>query len=96
MAPCSLNEYLRQHSTEAAVQHYHHYQRATLHAISVSGPVTGADLARTTGLIAAATANIPKRLLKERFMPTRFAQMKTAHESATPVSAPESWLVERE
>jgi len=45
-----------------------HNQRVTLHAIRVSGPVTRADLARMTGLTAAAIANITKRLLKERMI----------------------------
>ena len=42
-----------------------HNQRVTLHAIRVSGPVTRADLALTTGLTAAAIANITKRLLHD-------------------------------
>jgi predicted NBD/HSP70 family sugar kinase len=41
-----------------------HNQRVTLHAIRVSGPVARADLALTTGLTAAAIANITKRLLE--------------------------------
>jgi predicted NBD/HSP70 family sugar kinase len=31
-----------------------------------------------------------------RFLPTRFALMKTEHESANPVSTSDSWLTERE
>jgi predicted NBD/HSP70 family sugar kinase len=45
-----------------------HNQRVTLHAIRVSGPVTRADLALTTGLTAAAIANITKRLLQDRLI----------------------------
>src|SRR5476651_1276517 len=45
-----------------------HNQRVTLHAIRVSGPVARADLALTTGLTAAAIANITKRLLKFRLI----------------------------
>jgi predicted NBD/HSP70 family sugar kinase len=45
-----------------------HNQRVTLHAIRVSGPVTRADLALTTGLTAAAIANITKRLLHDRLV----------------------------
>lgn len=45
-----------------------HNQRVTLHAIRVSGPVTRADLAVTTGLTAAAIANITKRLLHDRLI----------------------------
>lgn len=45
-----------------------HNQRVTLHAIRVSGPVTRADLALTTGLTAAAIANITKRLLHDQLI----------------------------
>jgi predicted NBD/HSP70 family sugar kinase len=45
-----------------------HNQRVTLHAIRVSGPVTRSDLALTTGLTAAAIANITKRLLQDRLV----------------------------
>jgi predicted NBD/HSP70 family sugar kinase len=45
-----------------------HNQRVTLHAIRVSGPVARAELAQTTGLTAAAIANITKRLLKFRLI----------------------------
>ena len=45
-----------------------HNQRVTLHAIRVSGPVTRTELASTTGLTAAAIANITKRLLQDRLI----------------------------
>jgi predicted NBD/HSP70 family sugar kinase len=45
-----------------------HNQRVTLHAIRVNGPVVRPDLASTTGLTAAAIANITKRLLKYRLI----------------------------
>jgi predicted NBD/HSP70 family sugar kinase len=45
-----------------------HNQRVTLYAIRVSGPVTRTDLALMTGLTAAATANITKRLLKQQLI----------------------------
>jgi predicted NBD/HSP70 family sugar kinase len=45
-----------------------HNQRVTLHAIRVNGPVTRAALAHSTGLTAAAIANITGRLLKARLI----------------------------
>ena len=45
-----------------------HNQRVTLHAIRVSGPVVRPELAQTTGLTAAAIANITKRLLRYRLI----------------------------
>ncbi|HEY1725885.1 MAG TPA: ROK family transcriptional regulator [Steroidobacteraceae bacterium] len=45
-----------------------HNQRVTLHAIRVGGPVTRSDLALTTGLTAAAIANITNRLLRQRLI----------------------------
>lgn len=42
-----------------------HNQRVTLHAIRINGPVTRAELARTTGLTAQSVANIARRLIKE-------------------------------
>lgn len=45
-----------------------HNQRVTLHAVRVNGPVTRTDLASTTGLTAAAIANITNRLLDERLI----------------------------
>ncbi|MGB6308863.1 MAG: ROK family protein [Steroidobacteraceae bacterium] len=45
-----------------------HNQRVTLHAIRVNGPAVRPELAATTGLTAAAIANITKRLLKYRLI----------------------------
>lgn len=45
-----------------------HNQRVTLHAIRVGGPVTRTDLALTTGLTAAAIANITNRLLRQKLI----------------------------
>jgi predicted NBD/HSP70 family sugar kinase len=45
-----------------------HNQRVTLHAIRVGGPVTRSDLALTTGLTAAAIANISNRLLRHKLI----------------------------
>jgi predicted NBD/HSP70 family sugar kinase len=45
-----------------------HNQRVTLHAIRVNGPVVRPELAQTTGLTAAAIANITKRLLRYRLI----------------------------
>jgi predicted NBD/HSP70 family sugar kinase len=45
-----------------------HNQRVTLHAIRVGGPVTRTDLASTTGLTAAAIANITNRLLRQKLI----------------------------
>ena len=42
-----------------------HNQRVTLHAIRANGSLTRVDLARITGLTAAAIANITKRLLAD-------------------------------
>jgi predicted NBD/HSP70 family sugar kinase len=45
-----------------------HNQRVTLHAIRVGGPVTRSELALTTGLTAAAIANITNRLLRHKLI----------------------------
>jgi hypothetical protein len=45
-----------------------HNQRVTLHAIRVGGPVTRSDLALTTGLTAAAIANITNRLSRHKLI----------------------------
>ena len=45
-----------------------HNQRVTLHAIRVGGPVTRTNVALTTGLTAAAIANITDRLLRQKLI----------------------------
>src|ERR1700683_2092023 len=45
-----------------------HNRRVTLQAIRVAGPVTRSDLALTTGLTAAAIANISNRLLRHKLI----------------------------